>query len=249
VLIHSTGGKAYWQSGVLDTETMLFHPERSGLLDCGAYYAPKTQLDARGRRILWGWIQERRPEAEYSAAGWAGVMSLPRVLTLDARNDLQMAVAPNVETLREDEHRLHLSGNEAQDRDQLTRLQIHNACGAIVLTFRRASEPLTLALVSQAAAQPWLTGRWDPAHPNQIQIEDQPVSLGVDPNPEVVLRFYIDGSVIECMANRHGAFTQRFYCEGSTAPPISVEITTGLASLTALSMAQMHPISPNRLTT
>ncbi|HEX3985315.1 MAG TPA: glycoside hydrolase family 32 protein, partial [Acidobacteriaceae bacterium] len=46
VLIHSTGGKAYWQSGVLDTETMLFHPERSGLLDCGAYYAPKTQLDA-----------------------------------------------------------------------------------------------------------------------------------------------------------------------------------------------------------
>ncbi len=250
VLIHSTGGKAYWQSGILDTKTMLFHPERSGVLDNGAYYAPKTQLDAHGRRILWGWIQERRPEKEYSAAGWAGVMSLPRVLTLDAHNDLRNEIAPEVEKLREEEKSLRLTSNESADHAQLARLQIRDACGEIVINFRRGSSPLTLALVSTgASAQTWLTCRWDPAHPDTIQIEDQQVFLGSDAHPEVELRFYIDGSVIECLANRHGTFTQRFYCEGSSAPPISVQVTEGLANLTALSLWQMKPISPNRLTT
>jgi beta-fructofuranosidase len=253
VLIHSTGGKAYWQSGILDTKAMLFHPERSGLLDNGAYYAPKTQLDAHGRRILWGWIQERRPEKDYSAAGWAGVMSLPRVLTLDAQNDLQTRVAPEVEGLREAEQRLPLTGNQGAKgepslRDPLARLQIHNACGEILLSFRRGSDPLALSLVSPGAAKPWLTCRWNPAHPDVILMENQPVPLGADPDPNVELRFYIDGSVIECFANHHGAFTQRFYYDGHTALPIALQVRAGLASLTALSLWQMKPISPNRLT-
>ena len=82
VLIHSTEGRTIWQIGTLDHPTMLFHAETEGLLDHGAYYAPKTQLDAQGNRILWGWIQETRPQAEYSAAGWAGMMSLPRRLSI-----------------------------------------------------------------------------------------------------------------------------------------------------------------------
>ena len=39
-------------------------------------------LDEHGNRILWGWIPETRPESEYRAAGWAGAMALPRVLSL-----------------------------------------------------------------------------------------------------------------------------------------------------------------------
>jgi beta-fructofuranosidase len=249
VLLHSTRGHAYWQSGLLDPKTMLFHAERGGLLDPGAYYAPKTQLDAHGRRILWGWIQERRPEKDYSAAGWAGLMSLPRILSLDARGDLQFDVAPEVGVLREAEQYLRPTSDEANTRAQLARLQIHNACAEIRCSFRRSSDPVTLALVSPGTAKPWLTCRWDPAHPEALRIEDQPVPLGAGESSEIDLRFYIDGSVIECFANRHGAFTQRFYCEGSSAPPISVQITAGLANLTALTLWQMKPISPNRLTT
>ena len=63
VLIYSTLGKVFWQSGKLDASTMKFTPRKTGLLDLDAFYAPKTQLDARGRRILWGWIPERRSEA------------------------------------------------------------------------------------------------------------------------------------------------------------------------------------------
>ena len=56
--------------------------------------------DRDGNRILWGWIPETRPEEEYSVAGWAGVMSLPRVLSLNAEHELKMEVAPPVQQLR-----------------------------------------------------------------------------------------------------------------------------------------------------
>ncbi len=52
VLIYSILGKVFWQSGILDEANMKFKASRTGLLDLDAYYAPKTQLDAQGRRIL-----------------------------------------------------------------------------------------------------------------------------------------------------------------------------------------------------
>jgi beta-fructofuranosidase len=99
VLIHSTEGKTIWQVGTLDRDSMLFHAENEGLLDHGAYYAPKSQLDAKGNRILWGWITETRPQAEYAAAGWSGMMSLPRRLSI-ANGALVMAPSPEIASLR-----------------------------------------------------------------------------------------------------------------------------------------------------
>lgn len=103
VLIHSTGtpdGRAtLWQSGTLNKGTMKWTPESEGILNHGPYYAPKTQTDAAGNRVLWGWIEETRPEAEFAKAGWAGCMSLPRVLTLE-RGQLRFAPAKQVQSLR-----------------------------------------------------------------------------------------------------------------------------------------------------
>ena len=103
VLIHSTGTatgrQTLWQSGTLDRATMQWTPEHEGVLNHGPYYAPKTQLDAAGNRILWGWIEETRPQAEFAKAGWAGCMSLPRVLTLDD-GVLRFAPARQVQSLR-----------------------------------------------------------------------------------------------------------------------------------------------------
>ena len=92
VLIYSAGGKAQWQAGRLDTGTMMFHPDQAGILDYGSYYAPKTQLDKNGNRILWGWIPEARSTQEAKAAGWAGMMSLPRVLSVAADGRVRFEV-------------------------------------------------------------------------------------------------------------------------------------------------------------
>jgi|HubBroStandDraft_4_1064222.scaffolds.fasta_scaffold56007_2 beta-fructofuranosidase len=250
VLIHSTGGRAYWQSGVFDSEALVFHPERGGVLDYGSFYAPKTQVDKNQQRILWGWITEARPESEYRPAGWAGMMSLPRVLTLDANHDLQIQVAPEIEKLRGRERRLRLTGNEENDRRQLAKMQIENGCGEIVCSFRRGTDPLEFSLVSaDSTGKPWLTCRFDPSRANEILIDDHLVPLGIGESPETELRFFIDGSGIESFANRHGALTKRFYYPGPSAPAIGVQVTGKLESLSALFMGQMTPISRDRLTT
>jgi beta-fructofuranosidase len=249
VLIYSTQGKSFWQTGTLDTAAMVFHHEREGVLDPGCFYAPKTQLDPGGRRILWGWIRETRPEAEYRAAGWAGVMSLPRVLTLDPRGDLRIALLPEFDKLRDAPRNLQWSGDESSGRDRLARMVVRGACGEITLSFQRKTEPLDFSLVSPERSAPWLACRYDPARPGAIRIDDQFVPLGPLNDKAVELRFLIDGSVIECFANGYGASTNRFYAPGSSAPAIGVQIPGPLSRIVSLSVSQIKPISANRLTT
>ncbi len=102
VLIHSTGTptgrKTLWQSGTLDKATMKWTPEKEGVLNHGPYYAPKTQLDAHGNRILWGWIEETWSQEEMTKHGWSGCMSLPRVMTL-IDGEARFTPAPAVTSL------------------------------------------------------------------------------------------------------------------------------------------------------
>ena len=50
----------------------------------GQLNAPKSMLDGNGRRLMWGWVCEARTRDAQRAAGWAGILSLPRVLSVDA---------------------------------------------------------------------------------------------------------------------------------------------------------------------
>src|SRR5207244_3898309 len=47
----------------------------------GSLYAPQTLRDDRDRRILFGWLREGRSREAIEAAGWAGVLSLPWLLS------------------------------------------------------------------------------------------------------------------------------------------------------------------------
>jgi beta-fructofuranosidase len=71
-------------------------------LDLGLrhFYAPQSFTAADGRRIQFGWAQEARPESTVLAAGWAGVMSLPRVLSRHADGSVLAAPASDVAALR-----------------------------------------------------------------------------------------------------------------------------------------------------
>ena len=89
--------------GELDPKELVFHSQKRGLQDHGTFYASKSQLDDKARRVLWGWIPETRPEMQFRPAGWAGCMSLPRELTLDSAGNLVMKVLPELEELRTSE--------------------------------------------------------------------------------------------------------------------------------------------------
>ena len=250
VLVFSTAGKTYWQSGKLDEEKMTFHPEQAGILDYGSYYAAKTQLDKQGNRIVWGWIQETRPLAEYKAAGWAGLMSLPRVLTLAPDGRLRFRVADAVHRLRGREQALALTGDEQKIRRQLDRLRIAGCCGEILCTARTTAGPFEMVLSgADADAAPWLTLQFDPRHPGQIWADARPHSLALDNGEDIEFHLYVDGSVIEALVNGQVAFTKRFYYPGGSPQDLRLQWKGKTTSIASLSVWQLSPISSNRLTT
>jgi sucrose-6-phosphate hydrolase SacC (GH32 family) len=96
VLVVSQGKPVQWFVGSLDEKTLRFTAETRGAADYGDYYAPNCLEDAKGRRVLWGWVQGFR-----GGRGWNGCMTLPRVLVVsDPPGRLMQSPAPELEKLR-----------------------------------------------------------------------------------------------------------------------------------------------------
>lgn len=248
VLIYSTQGKVCWQSGHLDEATMIFHPERFGVVDHGAYYAAKSQLDQHGNRILWGWIPETRPVEEYRASGWACLMSVPRLLTLSSEGDLCIGVSPAVDALRLTSRSMSFSGNGSTKHDERAALSIDGCCGELICSFRAGDRGFELSLTSPLSTvqQPWLVCRYDPARPAFLHLDDYDLPLNVTPDGMIQLRCLVDGSVIECCAGGKSSYTKRFYYPGDAAPRIV--INTERNAPRRITASQLSPISHDRLT-
>jgi beta-fructofuranosidase len=249
VLIYGSVGGVHWQSGILDEKEMRFHAEHKGILDHGSYYAAKTQLDANRNRIVWGWIPEARPLVEYKAAGWAGMMSLPRVLTLDGGGHLRLEISPAVHMLRGREQKLMPGANAGSG---LAHLGIENATGEILGWIRPSREPFTFTLTGQLPhermSEPLVKLKFDPKSPHQVVADGKAMPILAQPRKSIEIHIYVDGSVAEVILQNSAAYTKRFYYPGSVAPKVQLQID-GPATIETLSMWQIDPISPDRLTT
>ena len=250
VLIFSTAGKTYWQSGRLDEQKMTFHPEQAGIVDFGSYYAAKTQLDKNGNRILWGWVTESRPLAEYKAAGWAGLMSLPRVLSISEDGRLRMRFASELQILRHKERPVNISENETENQRQITSIKIENGCGEILCAMQKSAGPfqLTVSAFSEHTL-PLLTIDHDPSRSTPVSIEARPIPVSLNEHESVELHLYIDASVIEILVNGQAAWTKRFYLKGANSPEIGLQWKSSTRSIKKLTAWQIAPISDDRLTT
>ncbi len=63
-------------------------------------YAPQVTIDESGRAVLIGWLREGRDSHAQRAAGWSGVMSLPRLLSLGDDDTLRFRLVPELTELR-----------------------------------------------------------------------------------------------------------------------------------------------------
>jgi beta-fructofuranosidase len=249
VLIYSTEGKAHWQTGVLDEKEMKFHAEKTGTLDIGAFYAPKTQLDNSGNRILWGWIPETRPLVEYKASGWAGMMSLPRVLSVADDGELQVDVHEGLKQLRKSDRSFAAMPSDQQNERQIAGLRIEQCCGEILCSVRNAAAPFELSLCDSAGTgASWLTLKYDPQEPGKVWVDSNSLSISRSEKESLRIHLYIDGSVIELFLNERVAYTKRFYYSGDRAPDVCLKWTGRTTDIEKLTVWQLKPISTNRLT-
>jgi beta-fructofuranosidase len=237
VLIYSTLGKVFWQSGALDEATMRFTAKKTGELDLGAFYAPKTQLDAKGQRILWGWIPEKRSEAAMKAAGWSGMMGLPRVMNLDKDGTLRLSFLPELSALRRSTKAVSLTGSPHEFTQTIPK-----ACGEFLFVGQPEGGDFTVTLRSQAAELlrvSYAGGR--------MSFDGKQVDLLPGDTPR--LHGYVDGSVIELLVNGRIGYTKRFYYTEATAPDIGVDLVHHPDAITSGNVWAIAPISSNRLTT
>ncbi len=226
VLIYSTLGKVFWESGDFDEKAMKFTAKKTGLLDWDAFYAPKTQLDADGRRILWGWIPERRSEEAMRAAGWSGMMSLPRVLTLDADGTLRIEILPKMASLR---GRKLAAAHGAVTLPEATCEVLCEGTGDFALAFSDGAAEIARVTYSKEKHTFSADGK----------------EIVLEAGDTATVHAYVDGSVIEMILAERIGYTKRFYYGGTVAPAISVT-ATGRAKVEGWTI---KPISPNRLTT
>lgn len=241
VLIYSTMGKVFWQSGALSAE-MKFTPRKSGLLDLGAFYAPKTQLDAKGRRILWGWIPERRGDDAMTKAGWSGMMSLPRVMNLDQDGSLRLTMLPELEALR-----VPIPAGVDKGTDQ-TRVQvIPKACGEFLHEVAGLETDFEIVLRAVNPATELLRVKYA-ASARSLTVDGHEIALGAADRPR--LHGYVDGSVIEIIMNGTTGYTKRFYYDQAVAPDVEIELVQPKdGRIERAQVWGIKPISPNRLTT
>jgi beta-fructofuranosidase len=238
VLLISTMGRVFWRTGHYHDRR--FTAEKEGVVDFGSYYAAKTMLDERGNRILWGWIPETRSEADYRAAGWAGVMALPRALSLDSNGALRIAPAPAVEMLRV--HPMQVSAGDRNRDKSLASIRIRDLAGEIQARF--AAKRAFLLRLRPEKGDPFAEIAYEPQKKDaELRVNSTQAEFAT--NEPVTLRIFLDGSVLEVFANDNIVITARVYAVPST--PLLVEVSDTTA-LEALDVWQMRPISPDRLT-
>jgi beta-fructofuranosidase len=250
VLIVSTQGTTPWSIGTYGDHR--FTPEVQGRFDTGDYYAPITQLDSRGRRIVWGWIQERRNGDAQRAAGWSGVLSLPRVVHLREDGTLGIRPAPQIRALcgaRQSYSNLFITearetlipgaeGDAVRIRADIDTSDA-DECGILVLCSSDLSEHTPIVYNDRA---------------KRLSIGNRP-SAEQNGNFELKegellrLEIYVDASVIEVFANGRACVTGRSYTSKPDNVGIGLTARGGSAKVAAMTVFEMKPISADRLTT
>jgi len=236
-LLYSTENKVIWTTGDYDAGTHIYTPRRSGVLDHGAYYAPKSFLAPDERRILWGWIRETRPEAEFASAGWSGVMSLPRALTVGEQGQLEIRPAAEVANLRGTAEKAKVQAKtpfrrKLSDLRQELRVPIDLSMGAITVRLLTNGTEVWHLVVNVKG--------------NSIRTADVSFPLP-SPIPMPGLRIFIDNSVIEAFIGGREVITSRSY---SLAPDeTEIEVSIAGNGRIEVDLCPLQATSKDRLAT
>jgi len=218
-----------------DFDGTRFHARTMSELDQGGcFYAPQVFADERGRRIMFGWLWERRSKELVETAGWAGVQTLPRQLSLGGDGTLRYAPVEEVASLRGEQEvisnvTLGATPHELKTADDMMEIDVEFApptpstLGSQGLLVRRslASGEVTRIEYDRTESMLMLDNTPSSLEPGTHR-DARRTRLVLAPNEPLRLRVFIDRSVIEVYANERACLTGRVYPNASDATGAAV---------------------------
>jgi beta-fructofuranosidase len=182
-----------------------FEPRRVQRFDHGPdVYAPCLLVEPDGRAVVWAWSWEAWSEQRQRQAGWAGVLTLPRRLTVED-DRLVVEPLPELERLREEELAVRRRPTptgwiaEGVRGDLLDlRVDVAPACGPVEVAVRRAEDrsECTVVGVDTTEGLVWLdrdVASLDPQAPGGRHEVRVPVAA----DRPTELRIVVDRSIVE----------------------------------------------------
>lgn len=239
-----------------DYHNYRFTPAPARKLDFGDrhFYAAHAIVDSQGRRLMWGFIGESRSSEAQQAAGWSGLMSLPRVLEMGADSQLLIKPAPEIEALRR--QRRHFSDIPLSAASAEFRLEPLDRCLEVAAEIDPGSaEECGFRVCASPDRQEETTIFYDAAgkrlgvdrrrssllRESGVAADVQAGAFELKPGETLRLRVFVDCSVIEVYANDRACLTSRVYPSRADSRYVSL-YARGQASVKSLDLWRMRSI-------
>jgi beta-fructofuranosidase len=210
----------------------------------GPCFAPETLLDETGRCLFWAWVIDQR--AEWWKTGAPGVMTLPRVLSMNADGG-GVEPAVELESLRKNHRRLDnfvIHSGEAIPLQNITgdclelgvelaispdthfelALRVSpDSAEKTIVAFDASTGELSIDTTrSTLAGDGWRPAPmdfWRGIPTENVMVQKAPLAL--KPGESLRLRVFLDRSILEVFANGRLCMAQRIY----PSRPDSVGVT------------------------
>lgn len=234
----------------------------------GSCFAPETLLDDRGRRVFWAWVLDQR-KGEWIVKNELGVMTLPRILSLDVRGQLQINPPAEFASLRrQPRHREALVVAPGQElplvgiAGDVMELELEAAVpsgGVFGLKVRLSPDGAeqTSILVdtvvhtltvdtTRASLNPEIAQRFPILHVSgagieqaEVRVQAAPFTLAAD--EPLRLRIFLDKSILEVYANGRQCVTQRLYPTRADSTGVVLFSQQGTTTVRSLDAWDLEP--------
>lgn len=240
----------------------------------GAFFAPETLLDDKGRRIVWAWCMDERPQATRIASGWSGVMSLPRVLTLGSDGVLQIEPVEELKQLRFNPcaHQNLTVNSEAElplddirgDGLELAMEMQPDGASEFGVKIRRSpdgAEETAISYNSQSGVlkidlgkstldpairyRSWCLFKPEDGADATRRVLSQEAPLVLRPGEPLRLRIFLDRSMLEVFANGRQCMTQRLWPTRTDALGVSLFSRGGKMVVKSIEAWEMAASKPD----
>jgi beta-fructofuranosidase len=246
---HNKGCQYY----VGDYQNDRFIPNNHGRMTWvdNTYFAPEALVDRQGRQIMWAWLLDN-PSGE-KEKGWSGVYGLPRSLWIGADGTLRLRPVTELETLRGFEKswsNLDLADGVTKVLDGLVgdscelEMQIEPGTSQRSGVKVRASaggEEETLLYYDSSKSELVFDSTRSGGDGRKV-VERAPFAL--KPGESLILRVFVDKSVVEVFANDRQAIGRRVYPKRADSLGVALFANRGSTRFKTVKVWEMVPSNP-----